>query len=155
MIGLRRVASAVIIAAAISGTFVLVGSPQGRSYTLHLLRPSPPIQRKTPQVFASLSVIDDTRHVLNFEEQKALFEYFAEHTRDPTSVQVRHLWKTARYSFCGEANAKNGFGAYTGFLPFFGVVAPGQATYLLVVDRELVEGAPDKVRELLDKWGCP
>lgn len=51
--------------------------------------------------------------------------------KDPTSakfrdVQIYKQMPTEMYVLCGEVNAKNGFGAYTGFKPFVSISA-GQA----------------------------
>lgn len=37
---------------------------------------------------------------------------------DPDAVQFRHI-RTGNGAICGELNAKNAFGAYVGFQPFF------------------------------------
>ncbi|MBA8886169.1 hypothetical protein FHW12_000360 [Dokdonella fugitiva] len=40
--------------------------------------------------------------------------------KDPSSVQFRKIrFGTTDKVVCGEANSKNSFGAYTGFMPFF------------------------------------
>lgn len=38
--------------------------------------------------------------------------------RDPDSVEFRGIYETER-AVCGEVNAKNAFGAYVGFRPFY------------------------------------
>lgn len=39
--------------------------------------------------------------------------------RDPSSAQFRNV-RTTGYFVCGEINGKNGFGAYAGFVRFYG-----------------------------------
>lgn len=39
------------------------------------------------------------------------------HLKDPKSATFRNLFYTGK-AVCGEVNAKNGFGGYTGFQPF-------------------------------------
>jgi len=156
---------AVVAAAIIGGTFVLLLTPEGRSNIAKLrswwAEPQEAAQTKAvvqPQaVFAQLNVIDDTRGVLSLDEQKGLFDGLSEKFRDPMSLQIRHLRRTTqnRYGVCGEVNAKNGFGGYVGFEPFVGVIAVGVITQIELLDRELATHHPDYLKMQFAKFGCP
>jgi hypothetical protein len=57
--------------------------------------------------------------------------------RDPASAQFRNVAvvrakQGLSWAFCGEVNAKNGFGGYTGFVPFYTVA---ESAYVLGNDR--------------------
>lgn len=160
---------AVVAAASISGAFVLFTAPEGRTDIAKLqswwtgaradIRP----QTAIPPTFAPLNVIDDSRHFLSLDEQKALFAGLSEHFRDPVSMQVRNLRRTTgnKYGVCGEVNAKNGFGGYDGFIPFAGALA-GDRTVIEVFsspegplsEYEKKEWA-GHVEVLLASLGCP
>jgi hypothetical protein len=161
---------AVAVAAGISGAFVLFTVPEGRTNIAKLqswwtgpradIRPPAAI----PTTFALLNVIDDTRHFLTPDEQKALFAGLSDHVRDPLSMEVRRLRRTNgnRYGVCGEVNATNGFGGYVGFIPFAGALA-GDRTVIDVFspptegpvsDYEKREWAGD-MEVTLAKLGCP
>ena len=59
---------------------------------------------------------------------------------------VRKLRRTTYNKYaCGELSAKNGFGGYVGFEPFVGVLA-GTTSEVLIMKREVVEKAPEKIR---------
>lgn len=48
----------------------------------------------------------------------------ADRLKDPDSAKFRNERKVADGGFCGEVNGKNGFGAYSGFAPFFAMKRP-------------------------------
>ncbi|EMR4172050.1 hypothetical protein R2537_007081 [Pseudomonas aeruginosa] len=64
--------------------------------------------------------------------------------KDPASVQIRNL-RTVKADaithFCGEVNAKNSFGGYTGFRPLAGfmVLNGSSASYFSLSDIDNVE----------------
>jgi hypothetical protein len=71
------------------------------------------------------------------EKRQALAEYMSKsaydtldvirsQARDPSSAQFRNVWAMEDMAVCGEVNARNGFGGYSGFVPFFGI---GTAVY--------------------------
>lgn len=106
-------------------------------------------------LFSSLQVIDDTRNVLTFEEQKALFAGLTDKLRDPTSAQLRFLRRSSsnKLGICGEVNAKNGFGAYIGFIPFTGGII-GTTALLVIPSREVFDQSPQAVSRQLADFGC-
>lgn len=108
-----------------------------------------------PAAFPALQVIDDTRNVLTFEQQKALFAGLSDRLRDPASTQLRLLRRSTKnkLQICGELNAKNGFGAYVGFAPFMGAIV-GDRAVLVLLDREVVINMPAEVAAQLAKFGC-
>lgn len=68
--------------------------------------------------------------VLSFQATEQEVEWLrgviAEHMRDPDSVKLRGVTWLAKsgefapdHTFCGEVNAKNAYGGYTGFQPFY------------------------------------
>lgn len=105
--------------------------------------------------FSPLAVIDESRDALSFEEQKALFAGLSDQLRDPTSAQVRLLRHSTTNSLgiCGELNAKNGFGAYVGFVPFMGGIV-GDKAVLVMLSREVAVNMPSQVKAQLAKFGC-
>ncbi|RZZ81427.1 hypothetical protein [Pseudoxanthomonas winnipegensis] len=50
-------------------------------------------------------------------------DYLRDHLKDPSSAQFKNtrvLWRQDKeLILCGQLNAKNGMGGYTGFVPFF------------------------------------
>lgn len=56
-------------------------------------------------------------------------------TRDPEAVQFRKLHIGAENTLCGEMNAKNAYGGYIGYKPFY--VQSGQTTIVTDEGREL------------------
>lgn len=53
--------------------------------------------------------------------------------KDPSSAQYRNLYISestgAHHTLCGEINAKNGYGAYVGFKPFYAEVEGDWSQY--------------------------
>lgn len=70
--------------------------------------------------------------------------------KDPGSVQFRNV-KSLKYNggvlLCGEFNAKNGYGAYTGYQPFIaggmGVLMPSDSSAAVYVIANICDGAPE------------
>lgn len=70
--------------------------------------------------------------------------------KDPASVQFRNV-KQVKYKsgmlLCGEFNAKNGYGAYTGYQPFIagglGVLMPSDSSAAVHVIANVCNGAPE------------
>ncbi|MDF3810697.1 MULTISPECIES: hypothetical protein [Rhodopseudomonas] len=87
-----------------------------------------------PAAFTSLTVLDNSRRVLTFDEQESLFNGLSEKLDDPPSAQVRKLVrsKTKDLIVCGEVNAKNELGGYVGFAPFFAGVFSGKAMIVIL-----------------------
>lgn len=60
--------------------------------------------------------------------------------RDPVSAEfrsVRRSWSpSGSATFCGEVNARNGFGGYTGFQRFISGVSPTGRTSVQIDDQE-------------------
>lgn len=48
----------------------------------------------------------------------------ADRLKDPDSAKFRNERQVSDGGVCGEVNGKNGFGAYSGFAPFFAMKAP-------------------------------
>jgi hypothetical protein len=105
--------------------------------------------------FPGLVVIDDTRAVLTFGEQKALFTFLANNLGDPAAAQVRRLRRstTLTMGFCGEINTKNNLGAYVGFTPFTGGFF-GRRAALLIFDHDIYLQKPDEINAQLTQYGC-
>ncbi|MNU42719.1 hypothetical protein D3C71_314850 [compost metagenome] len=63
-------------------------------------------------------------------------EHLAQEMKDPTSVIWGELWTVDYVHVCGEVNAKNSFGAYTGRQIFYsnggvGALLPGHPLWKL------------------------
>jgi hypothetical protein len=152
---------AIASAAIISGAVILFMTPEGKSTIAKYqswwiapkteIRPLPAI----PLSFALLNVIDDTRRFFSVDEQKALFAGLSDISRDPLSMQVRKLTRTAdsKYGLCGEVNLKNGLGGYVGFTPFYGVLT-GATAMIGLVPQIVAEKVPEDSKMLLVKFGC-
>lgn len=60
--------------------------------------------------------------------------------RDPSSLLLRNVRKAANGGICGELNARNGFGGYTGFQRFYlvgdFVTIEGETTLAGAIDAE-------------------
>ena len=56
--------------------------------------------------------------------------------RDPDSAKFRHGKLNNKGEFCGFVNAKNGFGGYTGFTPFIGMIIHGTDIVLVTAINE-------------------
>lgn len=74
---------------------------------------------------AAQTVVDATGGHVEAGLLPLLIESVADEFRDPLSVQIRRItssktwWKDAsRRVYCGEVNAKNGYGGYGGFQKF-------------------------------------
>jgi hypothetical protein len=63
-------------------------------------------------VAGAVTIIDDTR------ADETLLVYATEYLKDPVSAQFRKLRETDM-AVCGEINARNEFGGYTGFVWFY------------------------------------
>lgn len=104
--------------------------------------------------YSALSVIDETRNVLSFDEQKALFAGLSSRLNDPASAQLRTLRRSKnKLGICGELNAKNGFGAYVGFVPFAGAII-GETAVLVMPPRDVAVSMPAEVSASMAKAGC-
>jgi hypothetical protein len=105
--------------------------------------------------FPALTVIDDTRAVLTFGEQKELFTFLANNLSDPAAVQVRRLRRSTAFTqgFCGEINTKNNLGAYVGFTPFTGGFI-GKRAALLIFDHDIYVQTPGEINAQLTQFGC-
>ncbi|MET4241311.1 hypothetical protein [Bradyrhizobium sp. RT10b] len=147
----------VIVGTLSSAITVLLLKPDAISERLGFNTNVPPEARPVarPPAFAALAVIDESRGALSFEEQKALFAGLSDQLRDPTSAQLRLLRRstTNNLGICGELNAKNGFGAYVGFVPFMGGII-GDKAVLVMLDREVVVSLPILAEAQLAKFGC-
>jgi hypothetical protein len=116
---------------------------------------APVVQIPTPAAFASLTVIDQSRNVLTFEEQRQLFDGIGDQFTDPVSAQVRRLVRSTTQSaiICGEINAKNKFGGYVGFIPFTAGFIP--RAVIVMPTKEAADQMPAEVRAEQTKLGCP
>lgn len=87
-------------------------------------------------------------------------ETVKDRARDPDSVKVRNVQYVAEHSkngyitriFCGEVNAKNAYGGYTGFRPLVAWLAPKGAHSEAVFEDESHSVA--KVCRALRKGTC-
>lgn len=77
---------------------------------------------------AAQTVVDESAKGIPADDLKKVFSLVSDGLRDPLSVQVRHLRKVAT-GYCGQMNAKNGYGAYAGFIPFRVDLVKGVAKY--------------------------
>jgi hypothetical protein len=139
-------------------TAILVSAVIAASITFYSFRPSEAQQALgsiPAREFPELTVIDDTRAVLTFGEQKALFRFLANHLSDPAAAQVRRLRRSTAFTtgFCGEINAKNNLGAYIGFTPFTGGFIGKRAT-LLIFDHDIYAQTPGEINAQLTQFGC-
>lgn len=88
------------------------------------------------------------------QDQAALASGLASRMKDPSSVQYRGIRSFVTSGnqriICGEYNAKNSFGAYTGFEPFLvrtyedqpvSTLAADNNTYMATVIGEMCKGA--------------
>lgn len=67
----------------------------------------------------------------------------ADRLKDPDSAKFRNERQLADGGVCGEVNGKNGFGAYSGFAPFFAMKAPDG--FDVVIDSSLSDPFVSKV----------
>ena len=58
--------------------------------------------------------------------------------KDPDSAEFRNVFVSSKYAVCGEVNAKNSFGGYTGFVRF---ISGGD---MQVVESDMAAGEMDK-----------
>ena len=58
--------------------------------------------------------------------------------KDPDSAEFRNVFVSSKYAVCGEVNAKNSFGGYTGFVRF---ISGGN---MQVVESDMAAGEMDK-----------
>ena len=77
--------------------------------------------------------------------------------RDPDSVQFRDTFVSSRGYWCGELNAKNGFGAYGGFQRFYGNHFEGKGFVVTAeteaATAEILRKSPDQARtEFEAEW---
>jgi len=93
---------------------------------------------------------------LSATQLKKLKAAVSEDFKDPGSAQFRKIelmdGRNAKQPgegiYCGEVNAKNSYGAYTGFMPFVGAVVGNEALAMKVADD--ADGAA-VVREICQK----
>lgn len=94
---------------------------------------------------------------MSTQQSKAMRNAVTEEFKDPTSAQLRKIElmdgrnasKPGEGIYCGEVNAKNSYGAYTGFMPFIAAVLGDEALAInvaqdqdsVVVVRELCRRA--------------
>lgn len=71
----------------------------------------------------------------------AVLSGIADEFADPVAVQFRRLRMGREDVVCGELNAKNGYGAYVGFQPFYAFIRNGQTLPL-----QLGQNCPASVR---------
>ncbi|MDH1260380.1 SPOR domain-containing protein [Pseudomonas atacamensis] len=67
----------------------------------------------------------------------------ADRLKDPDSAKFRNERQVADGGVCGEVNGKNGFGAYSGFAPFFAMKAPDG--FDVVIDSSLSDPFVSKI----------
>jgi len=67
----------------------------------------------------------------------------ADRLKDPDSAKFRNERQVADSGFCGEVNGKNGFGAYSGFAPFFAMKRPDG--FDVMIDSALSDPLVSKV----------
>ena len=68
---------------------------------------------------ASQTIVDGSGDRIDPDLRQRIMETVAEETRDPYSVQFRRMRASGNYNvYCGQFNARNGFGAYAGFIDF-------------------------------------
>lgn len=75
--------------------------------------------------------------------QRLVRSYVTDQLKDPDSAQFRN-----QYGLCGEVNAKNGFGGYTGYVRF---MAGAKDKVFMEDDPRLEAGAFDEVWNSLCK----
>ncbi len=99
-------------------------------------------------------MVDNNRHVLNYDEQAAVFSGLRERLPDPKSVQVRSLRRSTNgVGFCGELNFKNQKDDYDGFGPIAGAILDGRAA-LVFISRENATKNPPEIKAVMEKMGC-
>lgn len=57
----------------------------------------------------------------------------ADQFRDPSSAEFRKVFRRG-YDVCGEVNAKNGFGAYVGFVRFVALQISSQSNWTVIME---------------------
>ncbi|WP_158958812.1 SPOR domain-containing protein [Pseudomonas sp. PB106] len=67
----------------------------------------------------------------------------ADRLKDPDSAKFRNERQVADGGVCGEVNGKNGFGAYSGFAPFFAMKRPDG--FDVIIDSALSDPFVSKV----------
>ncbi|CAI8795731.1 hypothetical protein EMIT0P12_20086 [Pseudomonas sp. IT-P12] len=67
----------------------------------------------------------------------------SERLKDPDSAKFRNERQVADGGVCGEVNGKNGFGAYSGFAPFFAMKRPNG--FDVMIDSSLSDQFVSKV----------
>ena len=63
--------------------------------------------------FSAGSLAADSVDIKEVKLQRLVRSYVVEHLKDPDSAQFRN-----QYGLCGEVNAKNAYGGYTGYMRF-------------------------------------
>jgi len=58
--------------------------------------------------------------------------------KDPTSAEFRNVFVSSSYAVCGEVNAKNSFGGYSGYVRFI------SGSDMQVVETDMAAGEMDK-----------
>lgn len=77
-------------------------------------------------------------HQMSPDEEGIVRESLSNLMKDPGSVQFRNVGavrdETGAITVCGEINAKNSFGGYVGFTPFYGRLAGGEFVPTTIAD---------------------
>lgn len=81
------------------------------------------------------TVTDGSGKMISPEILNELMTKISSEMRDPQSTQFRNIYE-ASSGVCGETNAKNGFGAYVGYMPFKYHIDSKHATILNSNDED-------------------
>lgn len=81
----------------------------------------------------------DSAEINEIKLQRLVRSYVSQHLKDPDSAKFRN-----QHGMCGEVNAKNGFGGYTGYVRF---MAASEDRVFMEDDARLAPGAFDEA------WG--
>ena len=101
-----------------------------------------PAPAVVPPTTPSPQVLSESEISLTDDQERQVRNIISRNLRDPASAQFRS-WRTERrvldngntvLSACGEINAKNGFGAYVGFLPFNVTLINGRESMSAIYD---------------------
>lgn len=99
-------------------------------YTPSTYTPSTPPQ---PDVRAANTPVVQNMSYMLVEQDK-----IKSRLKDPDSAEFRNVFVSSKYAVCGEVNAKNSFGGYTGFVRF---ISGGD---MQVVESDMAAGEMDK-----------
>ncbi len=122
-----------IFAALAATVFASCGSPQ------------PPTTTTTSSPVVSPKLVSKSQVSLSASQESQARSIISQDLKDPQSAQFRS-WQTEKrlldngktvLSICGEINAKNSYGAYTGFRPFNVTLMNGQPYMSEILDPSI------------------